>query len=296
MLLNSMKKNTQQKRSIKLKSNKRNNKNIIKMHEKPQNYISKFQFNPLNKKKNNKIMVNKIFKNNKIIEYSPLSNNTLNLFKDGKSSENLEQNSTFIFTGDIDNYDENNQIIDKYLKKSNVQSIFDCKSISISTISIKEDYEITFSKENSFSINSSKTSFHSKKSSTKRKENNNQKLMSILKKINSSSDTIENGKNNNIQKKQKYSDKKNNDNNIFNKIIPQKLEEKKVKKEINTKKKKFKKIYFVLFIVINIIFYVVLIMKLFEPSVERLFYDNDHENYIYTISLLSQDRSIVVNK
>ena len=281
MLLNShssKKKNTQQKRTIKSKSHKRNFKNIIKHQEKPQKYISKFQ-------------LNKIYKSNKIIEYSSLSN-TLNIFKEGKSSENLEQNSTFIFTGDFENNDETEQIIYNYLKKKSPLPIFDCKSVS--TISMKEDYEITFSKENSFTLSSSKTSSHSKKNIPKIKEKNNQKLMSILKKINSSSNSIENRKNSNI-KKILIKNEKNN-NKFIPDTVPQKLNEKIVKKEKIIKKKNSKKIYFALFIFINIIFYVSLIMKLFEPSVESLFYDNDHDNYIYSTNLLSQDRSLVANK
>ena len=291
MLLNShssKNKNTQQKRSTKVKSNKRNFKNIIKHQEKPLNYISKFQFNHLNKKKNKKMPI----KDNKIIEYSSLPN-TLNLLKDGKSSENLDENSTFIFTGVIESCDENNQIIDNYLKKSNPQPIFDCKSIS--TISIKEDYELSFSKENSFTLNSSETSMYSKKMSPKIKENNNQILISILKKINSNTNSIEKEKNSD-KKIETKNENNNNENNIFPNAIPKEIKEKKVKKEVKIKKKKSKKIYFVLFIFINIIFYVALIMKLFEPSVESLFYDNDHDNYIYTTSLLSQDRSLVMNK
>ena len=294
MLLNShssKNKNIQQKRATKFKTNKRNFKNIIKLQEKPHNIISKFQFYPLNKKKNKK-NENKIFKSNKIIEYSSLPN-TLNLLKDGKSSENLDENSTFIFTGVIESCDENNQIIDNYLKKSNPQPIFDCKSVS--TISIKEDYELSFSKENSFTLNSSETSMHSKKMSTKIKDNNNQILMSILKKINSNTNSIEKEKNSD-KKIETKNENNNNENNIFPNAVPKEIKEKKVKKEVKIKKKKSKKIYFVLFIFINIIFYVALIMKLFEPSVESLFYDNDHDNYIYTTSLLSQDRSLVMNK
>ena len=294
MLLNShssKNKKIQQKRSTKAKSNKRNFKNILKHQEKPQNYISKFQFNNLNKNKNKK-MPNKILKNNKIIEYSLLPC-TSNILKDGKSSENLDENSTFIFTGDIDSCDENNQIIDNYLKKSTPQPIFDLKSIS--TISIKEDYEISFSKENSFTLNSSKTSLYSKKMSPKIKENNNQILMSILKKINSSIDSKKTEKNDD-KKIEIKNENNNNKNNILSNNIPKKLKEKKVKNETKKKKKKSKKLLFVLIIFINIIFYVALIMKLFEPSVESLFYDNDHDNYIYTTSLLSQDRSLVVNK
>ena len=274
-----------------MKTNKRNFKNIIKLQEKPHNYISKFQFYPLNKNKNKKTE-NKIFKNNKIIEYSSLPN-TLNLLKDGKSSENLDENSTFIFTGVIESCDENNQIIDNYLKKSNPQPIFDCKSIS--TISIKEDYELSFSKENSFTLNSSETSMYSKKMSPKIKENNNQILISILKKINSNTNSIEKEKNSD-KKIETKNENNNNENNIFPNAVPKEIKEKKVKKEVKIKKKKSKKIYFVLFIFINIIFYIALIMKLFEPSVESLFYDNDHDNYIYTTSLLSQDRSLVMNK
>ena len=290
MILNShssKKKNKQQKRSIKLKSNKRNIINAIKLQEKSQNYISKFQLNSLSKKKNKKI-VNKILKNKELIIYASLPN-TLNIFKDGKSSDNLDENSTFIFSGDIESHDENNQIIDNYLKRSNVKTIFDCKSIS--TISNKEDYEIIFSQENSFTLSSSKSSLNSEMMSTKIKESNNQKLMSILKKINSSRNYIESDKHSNISKIEINNDKKNYPNALSN-AMTKELKENEIKKKIKIKRKKSKKIYFVLFIFINFIFYVGFIMKLFEPSVEKLFYDNDHDNFIYTTSLLSLARSL----
>ena len=290
MILNShssKKKKKQQKRSIKLKSSKRNIINAIKLQEKSQNYISKFQLNSLSKKKNKKI-VNKILKNNELIIYTSLPN-TLNIFKDGKSSDNLDENSTFIFSGDFESHDENNQIIDNYLKRSNVKTIFDCKSIS--TISNKEDYEIIFSKENSFTLSSSKSSLNSEMMSTKIKESNNQKLMSILKKINSSSNHIESDKHSNISKIEINNDKKNYPNALSN-AMTKELKENEIKKKIKIKRKKSKKIYFVLFIFINFIFYVGFIMKLFEPSVEKLFYDNDHDNFIYTTSLLSLARSL----
>ena len=53
--------------------------------------------------------------------------------------------------------------------------------------------------------------------------------------------------------------------------------------------------YFALFIIVNICVYVYFIIKMFEPSVIDLFFDNDHNDYIYKTSLLSQDRSIAMN-
>ena len=35
---------------------------------------------------------------------------------------------------------------------------------------------------------------------------------------------------------------------------------------------------------------------MFQPRVNKLFYDNDHNDYIYSISLLSKEKSIVINE
>lgn len=289
MLLNShssSKKNSYSYKPMKCSSNKREIQKNIKYQNqnKKQNYISQFQINPLNK--NNGKELNSIFKN------KPL--------KEEKFPENVDENSTFIFTGDNTSCADNNKIIQNYLKKPLVRPIFD--SNSISTILNKEENEIKSSKENSFSLSSSKTCLDSKKNASKKNMKNNQKLMTILKELNSSNSTTEKTDKNNLKKDNNKIIKENNKKDKLSKLpnnTTEKLQRKrknKIEKEIKTKRMKTKLLYFVLFVCINIVVYYFLFINLFEPSVEGLFFDNDHNNYKYCTSLLSQDRSLVMNK
>ena len=66
--------------------------------------------------------------------------------------------------------------------------------------------------------------------------------------------------------------------------------------KIKAKKSKSKIMYYIFFLFVNILVYIYVIIHLFEPSVVDLFYDNDHDNYVYTTSLLSQDRNITTNR
>lgn len=287
MLLNShssRKKNSFPNKPMKLSSNKKIIQKNIKYQKKTQYCVSQFQVKSLNKNKEQQEL-------NVILNNKPL--------KEEKLPENnhMDENSTFIFTGDNASCADNNLIIENYLKRPLVRPIFD--SNSISTILHKEENEIKSSKENSFSLSSSKTSLYSRKNPAKKNMKNNEKLMKILKELNSSNSTlgkvglkkdkdeIINGSNNK-EKLPKLS------NDEAEKL--QRKRENKIEKDKRIKGKKQKILYFVFFVFINILAYSFLFINLFEPSVTGLFYDNDHDNYKYSTSLLSQDRSIVMNK
>ena len=277
------------KKSLKSKSNKKNMQKILKHQEKPQLYISKFQFQPSNKDRNKDLISEKMKTNNINNNYPSMNNSSsnINIFNEEKYLKDCDVNSTFTFTGNNEIYIDNNKIIENYLKKPQYNHLFECKSIS--TISNKEENEIKSLKNNSFTLNTSISSLSSKTmyTNTNNKVHDNNELMKMLIKINTST----------VAPKHLKDDKKlitKIDNNLKNAVIKRK----KVKsvKVLKKKEKKSKIMYYVLFIFLNILIYVYFIINMFEPSVEDLFYDNDHNNYIYTTSLLSQDRSLVMNK
>lgn len=285
MLLNSSssrKKSSYKKKSSKSWLSKKNSKKDNKYQEKSQVFISQFKMNHLNKSKtkdyNEKINENINFNNN-----NNYATNAYHFNLD-KNQNNGEQNSTFVFTGDNASYVDYSKIIENYLKKPNTEPFFDCKSIS--TISFQEKDNFLVQKDSSFSLSSSRTK------STKAHNKNNAKLMQLLKQMN----TLDNiSVNNNLKKNEKKVEQKE----VVEKSLKDdtKRKEKKIIIKLPKAKKDMKKkIMFVLFVFVNMIIYAFIIMKIFEPSVSSLFYDNDHNDYIYKTSLLSQDQSIVKNK
>ena len=236
----------------------------------------------LYKKNNNaNVKINGIINDNNPINSSLSKNNNTNFtpLNEEKSIKECNNNSTFIFTGENTSCLDNNAIIDIYLKGPQVKPVFECKSIS--TISNKEGNELILLKEDSFSLSSS---LPSNTTATNPHKKNNNRLLSLLKKINENNSYTE--------VKQEREDKKNDTNKNLLKTFPKK--EKKLKKK-NENKRGYKRMYFALFIIVNICVYVYFIIKMFEPSVIDLFFDNDHNDYIYKTSLLSQDRSIAMN-
>ena len=252
--------------------------------ESPQTYTTKIiPIKSLLHKKNNnaKVKNNGMINNNNPINSSLSKNNNTNFtpLNEEKSIKECNNNSTFIFTGENTSCLDNNAIIDIYLKGPQVKPVFECKSIS--TISNKEGNELILLKEDSFSLSSS---LPSNTTATNPHKKNNNRLLSLLKKINENNSYTE--------VKQEREDKKNDSNKKLLKTFPKK--EKKLKKK-NENKRGYKRMYFALFIIVNICVYVYFIIKMFEPSVIDLFFDNDHNDYIYKTSLLSQDRSIAMN-
>ena len=252
--------------------------------ESPQTYTTKIiPIKSLLHKKNNnaKVKINGIINNNNPINSSLSKNNNTNFtpLNEEKSIKECNNNSTFIFTGENTSCLDNNAIIDFYLKGPQVKPAFECKSIS--TISNKEGNELILLKEDSFSLSSS---LPSNTTATNPHKKNNTRLLSLLKKINENNSYTE--------VKQEREDKKNDSNKKLLKTFPKK--EKKLNKK-NENKRGYKRMYFALFIIVNICVYVYFIIKMFEPSVIDLFFDNDHNDYIYKTSLLSQDRSIAMN-
>ena len=277
------------KKSLKSKSNKKNMQKILKHQEKPQLYISKFQFQPSNKDRNKDLISEKMKTNNINNNYPSMNNSSsnINIFNEEKYLKDCDVNSTFTFTGNNEIYIDNNKIIENYLKKPQYNHLFECKSIS--TISNQEENEIKSLNNNSFTLNTSISSLSSKTkyTNTNNKVHDNNELMKMLIKINTSTVAAKHLKDN-----KKLITKI--DNNLKNAVIKRK----KVKsgKVLKKKENKSKIMYYVLFIFLNILIYVYFIINMFEPSVEDLFYDNDHNNYIYSTSLLSQGRSITTNK
>ena len=272
-------------KSIKSRSSKRISKNNSKQLEKPPLYVSKFKVNTFKKNKNK----DSIEKTNPINKMSGDSKSNNNNYFIENPLDYLDQNSTFVFTGDNASCLDANQIIENYLKKPLIKPVFEC--MSISTISIKEENGNILN-GNSFSLSSSKTSLHSKVKSKKISKNlNNEKLMEILKQLNSNDNKGVANKGN--CKKERIP--KNKDNTIFQDV---KDLRKKGKKNFDKKtiKRKDNKLLIILFVILNVFVYANLIITLFEPSVSGLFYNNDHVDYKYTTSLLSQDRNIVMNK
>ncbi len=270
---------------LKSKLKIRNTQTILNGLESPQTCINNITIKSLLHKKanNSKAKTNDITCNNNPINSSlSLKNNTSNYtpLNEEKSSKECNNNSTFIFTGENTSYLDNNAIIDNYLKGPEEKPAFECRSIS--TISKKEGNELILLKENSFSLSSS---LPSNTTVTNPQKKNNNKLLSLLKKINENNSYTE--------VTQEKGDNKNDTNKKLLKSLPQKKEKKLKKKKKN--KKGYKRMYFVLFIIVNVCAYIYFVIKMFEPSVVDLFFDNDHYGYIYKTSLLSQDRSIAMN-
>lgn len=249
--------------------------------------ISKFNSMSLNKSKNRKTeknhpRINIIINNNNPINYKTSSSsmfiNSFSAEKSIKKNKNTEINSTFVFTGDNQCSIDNGQIIENYLKNP----IFECKSLS--TISKKDQTEIIPSQEKSFFLSSSLSSNTPNTVCTLPKKKNNKNLIKMLKLINSDSGN---------KKKEIISQNNKKENK----------EEKGIKKvesfdsksaDGNIKKRKI--ILFILLFVLNSFFLFNFIIKMFQPRVNKLFYDNDHNDYIYSISLLSKEKSIVINE
>ena len=249
--------------------------------------ISKFNSMTLNKSKNRKTeknhpRINIIINNNNPINYTTSSSsmfiNSFSAEKSIKKNKNNEINSTFVFTGDNQCSIDNGQIIENYLKNP----IFECKSLS--TISKKDQTEIIPSQEKSFFLSSSLSSNTPNTVCTLPKKKNNKNLIKMLKLINSESGN---------KKKEIISQNNQKENK----------EEKGIKKvesfdskspDSNIKKRKI--ILFILLFVLNSFFLFNFIIKMFQPRVNKLFYDNDHNDYIYSISLLSKEKSIVINE
>ena len=262
---------------------------ILNDIESPQTFTTKIipiKSSLHNKKMNSKANIKEITNNNNPINSSLSTNNNKTNstpLNEEKSVKECNNNSTFIFTGENTSCFDNNAIIDNYLKGAQVKPAFECKSIS--TISNKEGNELMLLKEDSFSLSSS---LPSNTMATNPHKKNNNKLLSLLKKINETNSYKEI-----LNEKEKKEDKKNDPKKKLLKTFPHKKEKKMKKKKEN--KIGYKKMYFALFIILNICAYIYFIIKMFEPSVVDLFFDNDHYGYIYKTSLLSQDRSIAMN-
>ena len=249
--------------------------------------ISKFNSMTLNKSKNRKTeknhpRINIIINNNNPINYTTSSSsmfiNSFSAEKSIKKNKNTEINSTFVFTGDNQCSIDNGQIIENYLKNP----IFECKSLS--TISKKDQTEIIPSQEKSFFLSSSLSSNTPNTVCTLPKKKNNKNLIKMLKLINSESGN----------KKKEIISQNNQKENKEKKAI--KKVESFDSKSADGIIKKRKIILFILLFVLNSFFLFNFIIKMFQPRVNKLFYDNDHNDYIYSISLLSKEKSIVINE
>ena len=251
-------------------------KNISKFYGMSLSGSKKFNQNPrIN------IIINN---NNNPINYTgSLSSMYLNSFNSEKTlrkNKSNEDNSTFVFTGDYQSCMDNGQIIENYLKTPLENPIFECKSLS--SISNREQNEIIPSQEKSFFLSSSISSNTPNTSCTLPKKNNNKKLMNMLIKINSDS-----GNKNNEEKNKEITDiKKSSKFQIANKEIHPKNNQENTKKRIR----------FIVLFIINVIIYLYLVILIFQPSAHKLFYDNDHADYKYTISSLSQEKGIIINE
>ena len=249
--------------------------------------ISKFNSMSLNKSKNRKTeknhpRINIIINNNNPINYKTSSSsmfiNSFSAEKSIKKNKNTEINSTFVFTGDNQCSIDNGQIIENYLKNP----IFECKSLS--TISKKDQTEIIPSQEKSFFLSSSLSSNTPNTVCTLPKKKNNKNLIKMLKLINSDSGN----------KKKEIISQNNQKENKEKKAIKKVESFDSKSADGNIKKRKI--ILFILLFVLNSFFLFNFIIKMFQPRVNKLFYDNDHNDYIYSISLLSKEKSIVINE
>jgi hypothetical protein len=265
-------------------SNKNKFQSFINYSVKKAKNHSKFYSMSLrnSKKMNSNPRINIIINNNNPINYantpSSMYINSFSQEKKLKRTKSHDQNSTFVFTGDNQSSMDNGQIIENYLRNPLENPIFECKSLS--SISNREQNEIIPSQEKSFALSSSLTSNTPNTTGTIPKSRNNKNLIKMLKLINTDSGNKKNGINN----------KELNDTNCKRKI--QKIEM--VSKDNKNDKKK--KIGFFMFLIINLLIYFNLLVMMFQPPAQKLFYDNDHIDYKYTISSLSHEKGIVITE
>jgi hypothetical protein len=293
MLLNSdtlKGKNSTKKKFLRRFSNRKSFQSFLNYSVKPTNNISKFSSMSLSKSKKMNLnpRINIIINNNNPINYtgstSSIFINSFSGEKALKKNVNHEENSTFVFTGDNQSCIDNGQIIENYLRPQLENPIFECKSLS--SISNKDQNEIIPSQEKSFVLSSSFSSNTTNMVSTLAKKKDNKNLIKMLKMINS-----ESGKKKN-ENEQKIKD-------ITSKAIKDNINNKKEEIEsdkITNKKNIVKRIGYFVFILIHVILYLNLIVYFFEPPANKLFYDNDHADYIYSISSLSQEKGIIINE
>ena len=274
--------------SVKRFSNRKSFRSFLGYSIKPTKNVSKFFSTSLSKSKdiNKNPRINIIINNNNPINYTgSLSSMYINSFsaeKNLKKIKNQEENSTFIFTGDNQSYVDNGQIIENYLKTPLDNPIFECKSLS--SISNKDQNELIPSQEKSFILSSSLSSNTPNTSCSVPKKKNNNNLIKMLKMLNSDSGD----KNYEGNNKYKTNTRKNSKFKIT--IIDN---ERKINKNSNKLKKK---IWLCILLIINMVFYFHIMIVMFQPSVHKLFYDNDHADYKYTISSLSKEKSIIINE
>ena len=265
-------------------SNKNKFQSFINYSVKKAKNHSKFYSMSLrnSKKMNSNPRINIIINNNNPINYantpSSMYINSFSQEKKLKRTKSHDQNSTFVFTGDNQSSMDNGQIIENYLRNPLENPIFECKSLS--SISNREQNEIIPSQEKSFALSSSLTSNTPNTTGTIPKTRNNKNLIKMLKLINTDSGNKKNGINN----------KELNDTNFKRKIKNYDMVSK------DNKNDKKKKIGFVMFLIINLLIYFNLLVMMFQPPAQKLFYDNDHIDYKYTISSLSHEKGIVITE
>lgn len=265
-------------------SNKNKFQSFINYSVKKAKNHSKFYSMSLrnSKKMNSNPRINIIINNNNPINYantpSSMYINSFSQEKKLKRTKSHDQNSTFVFTGDNQSSMDNGQIIENYLRNPLENPIFESKSLS--SISNREQNEIIPSQEKSFALSSSLTSNTPNTTGTIPKSRNNKNLIKMLKLINTDSGNKKNGINN----------KELNDTNCKRKIQNIDMVSK------DNKNDKKKKIGFVIFLIINLLIYFNLLVMMFQPPAQKLFYDNDHIDYKYTISSLSHEKGIVITE
>ena len=265
-------------------SNKNKFQSFINYSVKKAKNHSKFYSMSLrnSKKMNSNPRINIIINNNNPINYantpSSMYINSFSQEKKLKRTKSHDQNSTFVFTGDNQSSMDNGQIIENYLRNPLENPIFECKSLS--SISNREQNEIIPSQEKSFALSSSLTSNTPNTTGTIPKSRNNKNLIKMLKLINTDSGNKKNGINN----------KELNDTNCKRKIQKNEMVSK------DNKNDKKKNIGFVMFLIINLLIYFNLLVMFFQPPAQKLFYDNDHIDYKYTISSLSHEKGIVITE
>ena len=253
---------SRKKKSSKAKKSRKNNSHSILCNysSNPKIFISYFDISSSkNKKKGNCSKKNNIIMDNKVSKYSSLINTNIS-FNDEKSL-----NSTFFYAGDNCSLYDNSRVFNNYLKVEQKQF----------------DLIPQIEKNNSFSEDNSLASLvnslcSQKKTSVDNKNKFNEKLIEMIKK-----------NNNNMKQEKKHNSElvKNNKTNKKNKKV----------KHTHDRQRK-NKYYSIALILLNLFIYIILFSKIFEPSVKKLFFDNDHGNYIYKTSLLSKDTCITINK
>ena len=237
------------------------------------------------KKMNQNPKINIIINNNNPINYTGSSSsmyiNSFNKEKSLRKNKNNEENSTFIFTGDNQSCMDDGQIIENYLRNPLENPIFECKSIS--TISHKEQNEIIPSQEKSFALSSSLSMNSPNTTSTIPKKKNNKNFIKMLKLLNADS----------LQKKEV-----SNNNEVSDSHREEKIKKfgKNKSSTIKWKNNKKKNICIILFLIINLSIYLNFLIIMFQPPAHKLFYDNDHIDYKYTISSLSHEKGLILNK